>query len=135
LPHEWICEAALWTVWFFRGDLSAKGDCQLLAVDGDALQEIAKTHQKEALRKYAVEYVRELNRIGNDITDLGKSIDSSELIRRAYGVSRGRDSKHQSTPFFREFGGNFAQAGSVGSLVSRLAHRTKSDDFSRVSPA
>jgi len=72
-PKMWACEAALWTNWIHRGQLTAITDCRLYALDCKRFQDIASSfeHHDFDPKKYAAEFVRDLNNCHHtEITDL-----------------------------------------------------------------
>merc|ERR1711879_522021 len=69
----WVCEAALWTNWIHRGQLTAITDCRLYALDCKKFQDIASSFEHHAFdpKKYAVEFVKDLSACPlSEITDL-----------------------------------------------------------------
>lgn len=73
VPKMWVCEAALWTNWIHRGQLTAITDCRLFALDCKKFQDISSSFEHHAFdpKKYAIEFVKDLNTCSqNEITDL-----------------------------------------------------------------
>ncbi|CAK0898767.1 unnamed protein product [Prorocentrum cordatum] len=58
-----LCEASLWTWWTNRGELSAEGDCTMLAVDQEGFASVVSSHESSymATLRYASCYVLWLN--------------------------------------------------------------------------
>merc|ERR1719291_763033 len=72
--YHWLSEAVLWTHdWTHCGTLKARVDCQLLGLDAARFQEIVSSFGTWHARRYAEQFVIDLNETNKDFhTDIGE---------------------------------------------------------------
>jgi len=65
---SWLCEACLWTDWFYRGDCTAVVDSVVVVVDAKGFQEALLTGglKRREAQRYAERFVLMLNEAGFD---------------------------------------------------------------------
>jgi hypothetical protein len=70
---QWISEMVLWTFWMHRGTLLATSNCRMAFLDARNFQNVAGLFDHASNfdpRQYALHYVKELNSLEDEITDL-----------------------------------------------------------------
>lgn len=87
---EWCCEIILWSPWVHRGDMHARTDCTILALDPEHFQEVVLSFPSDAElpRRYAKEFCKRLTELYADgeksfdrVSDMGSSgLDPSILL-------------------------------------------------------
>jgi len=78
---EWICEAALWTIWLHLGDAHAVTESQIVSISGEVFGSCVQMHSWlwMSLKQYAENFVDELNALGPDrLTDLMHKVMNPE---------------------------------------------------------
>mmetsp|Transcript_153113 Transcript_153113/g.293223 ORF Transcript_153113/g.293223 Transcript_153113/m.293223 type:complete len:862 (-) Transcript_153113:33-2618(-) len=71
-PGDCLSEASLWTPWMHRGDLEAFRECRLCTIDAKQFAKIVCQFEHAGFdpRDRAADFVRKLNTLDEDITDL-----------------------------------------------------------------
>jgi hypothetical protein len=83
---QWISEATLWTPWMHVGVLTAMSECRVVVLSAQTFQDIVYEHDHTDMdpRTYAVEFVNELNKTEEEVTDL----PLQNALMRMQGVKR-----------------------------------------------
>lgn len=85
-PEHWIAEAALWTQWMYRGSLRVARDSQVLVLDSQKFQGIAKNYPGPHVRMYAQKFVAQLCESDvSALTDVGTNDHQADrLVSHAF---------------------------------------------------
>jgi len=75
---HWFCEAVLWTTWVTRGPMLARLESELLRIDSQAFRAAVREYPSELMifKQYGIEFVAELNALGDDICDVGPEVQA-----------------------------------------------------------